>query len=82
MNLFDEKVFLDRNPKVFQLVIDYLRNNMIDFDIKDEQMKTLFDIEIKNWKLEFSCSDVYTGIQDLFNSEPEKANEGCLKVWK
>ena len=46
------KVFLDRNPKVFRYVLDYLRNNQeVDFIFKDDTLKNLFEGELRHWNI-------------------------------
>ena len=45
-------------------------------------MKDLFELEIKNWKLDFQSSETFHKLNEILSSEPEKANENTLKIWK
>ena len=49
--LIDGKVFLDRNPKIFNMVLDYLRNDRAPFSIEDQTISDLFKYELEYWKL-------------------------------
>ena len=43
--------FIDRNPQVFAMVLDFLRNNCRIPVIKDEYLKESFDMELAYWNL-------------------------------
>ena len=45
------KIFLDRNPKVFGLVLDFLRNDQEEIKIDDPVLRNLFLNELKFWGL-------------------------------
>jgi len=46
----DEEVFLDRDPKIFDMMLNYLRYNR-DYTPKDvdKETKRLFEMELKYW---------------------------------
>jgi len=45
------KFYLDRNPTVFGLVLDYLRNDRIDISIEDSLLQNLLEKELNYWNL-------------------------------
>ena len=49
---FNGKVFLDRNPVIFNLVLNYLRNGLRYPDISDNETKALFKEELDFWQIE------------------------------
>ena len=48
----DNFVFVNRNPKVFGYVLDYLRNDCKPINFDDKATKQLFNLELKHWKLD------------------------------
>ena len=48
----DNNIFIDRNPKMFEYVLDYLRTGQKQFIFQDKPLKILFDLELDYWKLE------------------------------
>ena len=46
----DEEVFLDRDPKIFDMLLNYLRfeRNYSPKEV-DNETKRLFDMELKHW---------------------------------
>ena len=49
--LADGRIFLDRNPKVFGMMIDYLSNDSVIGPIKDELKMSQFKTELEHWKI-------------------------------
>ena len=39
LNIIDGRVYIDRNQEVFWMVLDYLRDNLKKFIIKDDRLK-------------------------------------------
>ena len=48
----DDTIFIDRNPRIFALVLDYLRNNQCEMQFESADTKRLFDYELKYWRLD------------------------------
>ena len=48
----NNKVFLDRDPKIFSLVLNFLRNSNMKFDIQDKIVADLFKFELRHWRLD------------------------------
>ena len=82
--LNDGRVFIDRNPKVFSYVLDYLRNDLTPLYFEDKTVKHLFDLELKHWKLspEEGSANLKKKIQDIFNSEPQRRLDKTSDKWK
>ena len=53
LKAFNGNVFLDRDPKIFDMVLNYLRydTNYIPKNV-NEETKRLFDMEIQYWGIE------------------------------
>ena len=49
LNLKEGAIFVDRDPDVFMLLIDYLRNDFHMPPIKDEFLKGRFEFELDHW---------------------------------
>ena len=47
----DGRVFLDRNPKYFKLILDFLRDGKKITDFESEQEKKLYVAELKYWAI-------------------------------
>ena len=54
------KIFLDRNPKAFGLVLDFLRNDQEEIKIEDPVLRNLFENELKFWGLKKKSEDAET----------------------
>lgn len=63
-------------------MIDYLRNNRANFEISDTATRDLFKHELKHWKINDPPDDVKKKLQELFDSEPSKANNITGGKWK
>jgi len=75
------KVFLDRNPKVFRYVLDYLRNNQeVDFIFKDDTLKNLFEGELKHWNIT-DVSQTKRRLHKILASHPKKVHNKTLETW-
>ena len=80
----DGKVFIDRNPDVFRMMIDFLRNNQRIAPIEDQHVAKQFDLELEYWglKREEYESQVVKELRRIFEKEPEKVHPTTLALWK
>lgn len=76
------KIFVDRNPTIFQHVIDYLRNDRASFNIEDKAIADLFKLELKHWKLDRPEQGILQVLQHMLNGEPLNASSAAIKKWK
>ena len=76
----DGKVFIDRNPKIFHMVLDYLRNDRASFTIEDKTTEDLFKFELEYWKL--NVPDTLKKLQKIMETEPQSIHENALNKWK
>ena len=46
----DDEIFLDRDPKIFDMMLNYLRNDRkyVPKKVDDESIR-LFELELKHW---------------------------------
>ena len=51
LNLVDGRVYLDRNPKIFKLMIDFFRDGKEITDFKNDQEKELYLAELEFWNI-------------------------------
>ena len=51
LKMIKSRVFIDRNPKYFEVIIDYLRNDLKPIEVQDEYTKRQVDREIEYWGL-------------------------------
>ena len=53
MQKVEDEIFIDRDGKTFEMIINYLRNNREIFpDFKDESMKRNFFMELFFWDID------------------------------
>ena len=73
-----DSLFIDRNPKVFSLVLDAMRNEGKAPFISDRQTKENFRNELAYWGLESFVKDDFSSendtmvkLQEIFNGMPK-----------
>ena len=72
LNKIDDHVFLDRDPRIFDLVLNYLRydQNYIPKEI-DVETKRLFEMEVHFWDLgNFIESKLSKQLLEMLKTEP------------
>ena len=77
----NNKVFVDRDPKIFKYVVMYLRNNQKLPMIQDKFRRELFEQELDFWGLKQDYS-VLKSMIELFESQPDEIHEVVLRKWK
>ena len=80
-------IYLSRNPKVFELVIDYLRNNQDYIDIEDKYLKQLFFKELRYLSIPIPYQGQIKEIQEkVLNKEPHNPrylyNHDIIETWR
>ena len=78
--MVDDKVFIDRDPRIFSMLLNYLRTNGLNFNIEDSTTSDLFKYELKHWKLNASKTEL--ALQQIMNSEPQNVQKHTLDKWK
>ena len=66
----DNKIFIDRDPEAFKLLISYLRNNESISDIQDKFMKGQLQKELEFWMIVEKQRSISEILVDFFGSEP------------
>ena len=80
-------IYLSRNPKVFELVIDYLRNNQEYIEIEDKYLKQLFFKELRYLSIPIPYQGQIKEVQEkVFNKEPHNPrylyNHDIIETWR
>ena len=83
------KFYLDRNPTVFGLVLDYLRNDRTDITIEDSLLQNLLEKELNYWKLkepettitQETSSAKLAGLRPTINTDHLFTLAAYQKVW-
>ena len=44
-----DKIFVDRDPEIFKLLIQYLRNGCQRFELESPHLNKMLDLEIEYW---------------------------------
>ena len=70
LNRVDGKIFVDRDPDVFRLLISYLRNNESISEISDSFMRGQLHKELEFWMIVEKQLTVQEKLAQLFNKEP------------
>ena len=86
----DDMIILDRNPIIFSLVIDYLRNDWAPIEIEDVTIRSLFELEIDHWDVnpnndrirEFMHGEIFEKLKELANEEPGNAIDDTFTLWE
>lgn len=86
-----ESVQLDRNGKIFQILVDYLRNEREELPVfADDGEEKAFKAELDYWKIETNDPHVEEQrlrlklnpeLIEFLDSEPRKANETAKLKW-
>lgn len=64
----DGSYFLDRNPKVFALVLDYLRNGCRLPPAKDSFLQESFELELVFWQLSKPKDPKLEELKEIFKT--------------
>ena len=78
----ENKVFIDRNPVIFQKMIDYVSNGQQPQKIDDKETRTMFDKELEYWLLKPNPPEIQQDLTEMLNSEPENVHIMVLEKWK
>lgn len=79
------KVMIDRDPRIFRQMINYVRNNNSIPKFKNKDDAELFRLELEYWSLKPAYSLVQECIDDLqliFNKQPKVLPSKCIMKWK
>ena len=49
--LVSKKIFLDRDPDVFSMLVSFLRNDLEFPKVEDKALQERFEMELKHWGL-------------------------------
>jgi hypothetical protein len=78
----ENKVFIDRNPAIFQKMIDYVSNGQQPHKIDDKETRNMFDKELEYWLLKPNPPAIQQDLTEMLNSEPENVHTIVLEKWK
>ena len=81
----DGHPYLNRDPDIFKLLVNYLRNDSEEFPILDPTQQYLFDKELKFWGLNDITLKLEKRLVEMMKSEPVLNPDGTqtpLEVWK
>ena len=71
----DEEIFLDRDPRIFEMLLNYLRHDRKYIPAKvDPESLRLFELELKHWGVasaDYFKAKLPQELIDLLESEPE-----------
>jgi len=89
-----DRVFLDRDPEIFDLILKYLRaeRKWYPKDLSTD-MRDQFNLEVKRWRLDYGLKSIdqltlpeqQWRLQHLFNSDPEvnlEKSKRSLDIWR
>lgn len=93
LNKYDEYIFLDRDPRVFDMVLNHLRNEGRYKPTKViEDVKVLFDLEIDYWGLRSEATvasrlpqylvELMRSLPSYDDPDPDVGENECVKKWK
>ena len=74
------KVFINRDPVIFRLIIQYLRNNIHPKKL-DEQTKEQYEIEMEYLGLVSRKSQVQIDLENIFKNHPDVFEEKQIEIW-
>ena len=85
LELKDGNPYINRDAEIFNLLLSYLRNDMMKIKIQDPVKKQLFDQEVKFWGLFNIYNKIDKRVAALMESIPKvnaKWSQNSLDVWK
>ena len=63
------------------MVLDYLRNDRVQFEIEDKTIADLFKFELKHWRID-TTKDARKILQEMLSTPPQHVPEKVLDKWK
>jgi hypothetical protein len=78
----DGSVFIDRNGKYFELVLDYLRNDCSLPEITDEYTQLMYERELDFWKLTAIHHPDFPKLEEIILSDPETKSDEAYDKWR
>ena len=82
LNKIEGRIFIDRDPDVFRLLISYLRNNESISDIEESFLKGQLQKELEFWMIVDKQRSLSEILIKFFNTEPATSNEKILAQWR
>lgn len=77
----DGSIFIDRNGKYFELILDYLRNDCSLPDLHDEQAQLMFEKELDYWKLTAIYHPDFAKLEEITLQDPETDSDDAFQRW-
>ena len=74
----DGSVFIDRNGKYFELILDYMRNDCMLPHFSDEHTQLMFEKELDFWKLTAIYHPDFPKLEEITLSDPETDSEDAF----
>ena len=66
----DGKIFIDRDPEMFKLLVQFLRNDRKFVELDSKHENELFKNELDYWNIETHDEVCHQKLQDIFDREP------------
>ena len=76
----DDRIFINRDPEIFRMVIQYLRTGIHPIDL-DKKTQTYYDRELIFLGLKKERSQVFEDLMAIFESKPEHFSDETQKIW-
>ena len=74
------KIFINRDPVIFRLIIQYLRNNIHPMKL-DEQTREQYEIELEFMGLISKKSQVELDLENIFKNHPDIFEDKQSEIW-
>lgn len=75
------KIFINRDPAMFQLLINFIRYGMKEPIFRDQNEQIMFSEELRFWNIRVPC-EIERELREIFKNEPKGLTERGLVMWR